>query len=610
MRCWRAGEHVSTGIDHGKCDLRPHPLARKLIRHASAIVLGPFLLAGLSACGTTTPSTGNGINAASDIASNHSASPAKLDTKTSAGYFLAARQALYFNNMDQSASFFLETLKDDTDNVDLLRQTFLTQYYQGDIVKAAALGRRMESLNISAAFRAEPATAIAIHDQDWQAVLVLADTIHEHSPSLGLAAVIKGWALVATGQGDAGITHLMEAAQSGDGGDATSQPALHYAIHAALMTEHLGNSAEAVRRTMALVDEPMTPLNALQIAAILARNGELETANQLVEKRLNDSFSQDDVRFMLADKLSNKAPTITQNIAQGIVDFSSTTDVQSEQRILSARLQIALFLDPENDTTRLLLGHQYLEVGNYSEAVRVLSVVKGSGPLGQTAMILLADIANETENYAQATTILDQIIEINPDEGYLHKLLGDSHRRAGNYANARDAYYQALDFGYSGSGLHRNLGVALEQLDQTEDAETHLKTAIQLNPNDAFALNYLGYWWADQGRNLEQAITLIERAVKLRPDSGYFVDSLGWVHFRLGDADKAVELLERATELEPSDFEIIGHLGDVYWYLNRYDEARFKWRLALSLAKDKADRTKFQDRLKQGLTPAATGGNL
>jgi Flp pilus assembly protein TadD len=225
-------------------------------------------------------------------------------------------------------------------------------------------------------------------------------------------------------------------------------------------------------------------------------------------------------------------------------------------------------------------------------------------------MILLADIANETENYAQATTILDQIIEINPDEGYLHKLLGDSHRRAGNYANARDAYYQALDFGYSGSGLHRNLGVALEQLDQTEDAETHLKTAIQLNPNDAFALNYLGYWWADQGRNLEQAITLIERAVKLRPDSGYFVDSLGWVHFRLGDADKAVELLERATELEPSDFEIIGHLGDVYWYLNRYDEARFKWRLALSLAKDKADRTKFQDRLKQGLTPAATGGNL
>lgn len=606
------------GIDHGKCDTRPRHFAHKFIRQASAIILGPLLLAGLSACGATIPPKGNGlgsgngnsINAASSVSSNSSASPAKLNAKTSAGYFLAARQALYFNNMDQSASFFLETLKDDTDNVDLLRQTFLTQYYQGDIVKAAALGRRLESLNISAAFRAEPATAIAIQNKDWQAVLVLADTIHEHYPSLGLAALIRGWALVATGQGDAGITHLMEAAQSSGDGETTSLPGLHYAIHAALMTEYLGNSAETVRRVMALVEAPMTPLNALQIAAILARNGELETANQLVEKRLNDSFSLDDVTFMLADKVSNKAPTIIQNIAQGIVDFSSATDVQSEQRILSARLQIALFLDPKNDTTRLLLGHQYLEVGNYSDAVRVLSAVKGSGPLGQTAMILLSDIANDTENHTQATTILNQIIEINPDEGYLHKLLGDSHRRAGNYANARDAYYQALKFGYSGSGLHRNLGVALEQLGQTEDAETHLETAIAQNPNDAFALNYLGYWWADQGRNLEQAIALIERAVRLRPDSGYFVDSLGWVHFRLGDADKAVGLLEQATALEPSDFEIIGHLGDVYWYLNRYDEARFKWRLALSLAKDKAEQNKFQDRLEHGLTKTTTGSNL
>ena len=98
--------------------------------------------------------------------------------------------------------------------------------------------------------------------------------------------------------------------------------------------------------------------------------------------------------------------------------------------------------------------------------------------------------------------------------------------------------------------------------------------------------------------------------MRLRPDSGYFVDSLGWVHFRLGDADKAVGLLEQATALEPSDFEIIGHLGDVYWYLNRYDEARFKWRLALSLAKDKAEQNKFQDRLEHGLTKTTNGSNV
>ena len=129
-----------------------------------------------------------------------------------------------------------------------------------------------------------------------------------------------------------------------------------------------------------------------------------------------------------------------------------------------------------------------------------------------------------------------------------------------------------------------------------------------MNPDDAFALNYLGYWWADQGRNLDEAIALIERAVKLRPNSGYFVDSLGWVHFRLGDAETAVRFLEQATELEPADSEITGHLGDVYWYLGRRDEARFKWRLAISLAETEIEKEKFRSRINTGLPSSEIDG--
>jgi Flp pilus assembly protein TadD len=95
---------------------------------------------------------------------------------------------------------------------------------------------------------------------------------------------------------------------------------------------------------------------------------------------------------------------------------------------------------------------------------------------------------------------------------------------------------------------------------------------------------------------------LIERAVEERPGSGFFVDSLGWVHFKLGNPQKAVGYLERATELEPSDPEITGHLGDVYWVLGRYDEARFKWRLAMSLSADETERAMLSARLKDGLT--------
>ena len=102
---------------------------------------------------------------------------------------------------------------------------------------------------------------------------------------------------------------------------------------------------------------------------------------------------------------------------------------------------------------------------------------------------------------------------------------------------------------------------------------------------------------------------MIERAVSQRPDSGFFVDSLGWVHFRLGDPVTAVGYLERATELEPSDPEITGHLGDVYWVLGRRDEARFKWRLALSLSTDDAEQRMLTDRLENGLPASEIPGS-
>ena len=94
--------------------------------------------------------------------------------------------------------------------------------------------------------------------------------------------------------------------------------------------------------------------------------------------------------------------------------------------------------------------------------------------------------------------------------------------------------------------------------------------------------------------NLKDAIDLIERAVRLRPRSGYFVDSLGWVHFKLGNLDLAVTFLEQATILEPVDPVISDHLGDAYWATGRFVEARFKWQYALSITDD--------DDLKANLT--------
>ena len=153
--------------------------------------------------------------------------------------------------------------------------------------------------------------------------------------------------------------------------------------------------------------------------------------------------------------------------------------------------------------------------------------------------------------------------------------------------------------------IHRKLGMCYEQTDQPHKAEAAFAKALELNPNDSGALNYLGYWWADEGRNLEEAIELITRAVELHPDNGYYADSLGWIYFKIGEADKAVIWLEHAIQLAPDDAVIHDHLGDVYWHLGRPLEARYKWQFAHEMYSNEATRKLVSKKIKFGLPPVS-----
>jgi tetratricopeptide (TPR) repeat protein len=114
-------------------------------------------------------------------------------------------------------------------------------------------------------------------------------------------------------------------------------------------------------------------------------------------------------------------------------------------------------------------------------------------------------------------------------------------------------------------------------------------------------LNYLGYSWVDQNKNLKEGMSLIEKAVALKPDDGYIVDSLGWAHFKLGNYKDAVRFLERAVELKPEDPVLNDHLGDALWKVGREREARFQWDQALTLEPEPEEVEKIKKKLAEGL---------
>jgi Flp pilus assembly protein TadD len=147
-------------------------------------------------------------------------------------------------------------------------------------------------------------------------------------------------------------------------------------------------------------------------------------------------------------------------------------------------------------------------------------------------------------------------------------------------------------------GLFYARAAAYQQVHDWPRAEADIKQVLALSPDQPAALNFLGYSWTEQNRNLDEARDMIQRALDQRPNDGAILDSLGWVMLRLGDKHRAVQLLERAAELSPTDPAITGHLGDAYWELGRHVEATDQWRRAMVLNPEPEDATRIEARLK------------
>jgi tetratricopeptide (TPR) repeat protein len=138
------------------------------------------------------------------------------------------------------------------------------------------------------------------------------------------------------------------------------------------------------------------------------------------------------------------------------------------------------------------------------------------------------------------------------------------------------------------------LGAGYERSGKREQAVAEFRRLLDADPDYHAALNYLGYMYAERGENLDEAKTMIEKAVALEPDNGAYVDSLGWVYYRLGRMQDARVALERATRLETADGTVQEHLGDVYGAMGEREQATEAYRHAIQLT-DTTDHAKTQE---------------
>ncbi|MGH9367873.1 MAG: tetratricopeptide repeat protein [Thermoanaerobaculia bacterium] len=163
-------------------------------------------------------------------------------------------------------------------------------------------------------------------------------------------------------------------------------------------------------------------------------------------------------------------------------------------------------------------------------------------------------------------------------------------------AAARVAQEGARRFPESEEMLFR-LGSSLERAGDFTEAEDAFRKLLAQRPNDSSAQNYLGYMWADKGVHLEEAYTLLQKAVAREPRNGAYLDSLGWACFRLGKLEAAERNLAEAHRREPEDPTIEEHLGDLQARLGNVEKAIAHWERALTLEPEEPE--KIRQKLEQ-----------
>lgn len=536
------------------------------------------------------------------------APPASLIARSSpAGNYLAARLASAERDNAAAAAYYRALVRVFPRSGEILERAFLTLLAEGSIDEAVPLAKRIVEIDPEHRLSRLVLGAQAIKAKHYVTARSNLRRAGQGAISEMSATLMLAWAQFGAGDARGAVATI-------DGLQGPDWYAAFKDFHAGLILDAAGNRKEAGKRLdEALKIDPRTLRVVDAYARWAARSGNrklaVETYEQFDKVLPNDPLVERSIEQIEAGKpLPPLAANPAQGSAEALYGLGAALGRQGGEDLALVYLQLAHWLDPAHPLVEITLADLFENMKKYDEAIALFRAVPDGSPLKESAQIQLGLALERADRFEESRAALEAVVAKNPKDIQAISALGEVLRANEKYAEAAEVYTKAIDLLQAPTPANWDLffsrGTAYERTKQWAKSEADLKKALELRPDTPAVLNYLGYSWVDQGVNLDEGLDMIRKAVTLRPDDGYYIDSLGWAYYRLKRYDEAVRELERAVELKPDEAVINDHLGDAYWRVGRKLEARFKWNHARDLKPDADELAKIERKIAVGLDDA------
>ena len=517
--------------------------------------------------------------------------------------YLSARFAASDHDLKNAARYYGETLRRDPANSSLLELSFFYAATAGDFANAGSFAERLVATKPDDRSARLALAVIAMKKRDYASARAhMVQSAKGPFTTLTLS-LFDAWAAAAV-KDQAAVQKNLQTLAAEKGAENIA------AFHMGLLAEYTGNIAAAeIAYKQALKSGP-TPRVLEAYGRMLERAGRgAEAAALYRQHEAQGGFLAVVQPGLQRVAVNAKAEPLVASPAEGVAEalfgLAASLNDSGSADVSVLYLRLALHLRPDFALANILLGDRFDQLRKFEDAIEAYRGIEPNSPYRRMAVMAMALDQTRLDRHDAAVIELRRLTTANPKDVEAWIAMGDAYRALNKDAEALQAFDRAVEaLGTPAARDWRVFYARANVKDKLKDwkaAEADTQLALKLAPNEAQLLNYLGYSWVERGERIPEALTMLERATKLRPYDGYIMDSVGWAYFKLGRYEDAARTLGQAVLLVPGDPTINEHLGDALWKAGKPIAARFQWNHALTFGEDVQAKAVIEQKLKTGL---------